>query len=312
MNFALMMLLALCIDLVLGWPNALFVKIGHPVTWIGALIAICERRLNSGSRRARICKGGAAVVIVLLTAGGLALLFQKLLPQNLIGIAIGGIIAWPFSAARSLHEHVAKVAEPLKANDLNGARKAVSMIVGRDPTQLDQAAIARAATESLAENSSDGVIAPLFWGCLLGLPGLVLYKAINTLDSMIGHRSDRYEAFGKVAARLDDIVNWMPARLTGLGFCCVRPVRTIDAFKTMMRDARKHRSPNAGWPETALAAAINRRLSGPRVYETRVSNEPWLNAGAPDPDGSDLDKALALYRRLIALTALILVLIALI
>jgi adenosylcobinamide-phosphate synthase len=183
------------------------------------------------------------------------------------------------------------------------------MIVGRDPSRLDGAGIARAATESLAENASDGVVAPLFWGAVAGLPGIAAYKAINTLDSMIGHRTPRHEAFGWASARIDDVANLIPARLTGLAFAVVSG-RMGAAMACMVRDARRHRSPNAGWPEAAMAGGLGIRLSGPRVYADRVADEPWLNSSAPDPGPGDLGRALALYRRALALCAVLLLVLA--
>lgn len=303
MNFALVMLIALALDWVFGWPDWLFARIGHPVTWIGKIISIFETRLNAGSRMARLVAGGVFSIILIALVSIVALIGQMALPSSLAGAIVAGVLAWPLSAARSLQTHVQRVVDPLGQGDIKGARTAVSMIVGRDPAQLDAAAIARASTESLAENTSDGVVAPLFWGLLFGLPGIAAYKAINTLDSMIGHRSDRYEAFGKLAARLDDVANWVPARLTGLAFCLSRPARLSTAFQVMLRDAGKHRSPNAGWPEAALAGALNRRLSGPRVYGDAVSDEPWVHGTARDPDASDLRSALKLYRRVIVIFA---------
>jgi adenosylcobinamide-phosphate synthase len=176
------------------------------------------------------------------------------------------------------------------------------MIVGRDPARLDAAGLARAALESLAENASDGVVAPLFWGALLGLPGIAAYKAINTLDSMIGHRSPRHAAFGRVAARLDDAANLVPARLTGL-LIALASGRPRAGLRVMARDARHHRSPNAGWPEAAMAGALGVRLSGPRIYAESVADEPLLNAGARDPAPGDVRRGLAVYLRATALAA---------
>jgi len=187
----------------------------------------------------------------------------------------------------------------------------VAMIVGRDPARLDGAGVARAALESLAENSSDGIVAPLFWGAVLGLPGIAAFKAINTLDSMIGHRNARYEHFGKLAARIDDAVNLIPARLTGLVFAAVS-TRPRTALAVMARDASHHRSPNAGWPEAALAGALGVRLSGPRAYGDRVAEEPWVNGAAPDPTPADLSRGLALYlRAMVAVAGLLAILAAL-
>ncbi len=296
MNFAAMILVACLIDAAIGWPDALYRRIGHPVTWIGAVINALERRWNRGGKGQRLGLGAATVVVTLAIAVVPALVVQRALPETWIGILSGGVMCWPLMALRSMHVHVAAVAKPLAQRDVPAARLAVSMIVGRDPALLDEAGIARAALESLAENTSDGIIAPVFWGAVAGLPGLLAYKVINTLDSMIGHRNSRYEYFGKVAARIDDLVNLIPARLTGLLFGLASG-RLRAAVRVMLRDARHHRSLNAGWPEAAMAAALGVRLSGPRVYGDRVANEPWLNAGAPDPDATALTRGLALYRR---------------
>lgn len=291
-----MMALGLVIDAALGWPDGLYRRIGHPVTWIGRAIVALESRWNRGSDHARLLGGALCTLVVVVGAAGPAVLLQAYLPDGAAGIVLGAVLAWPLIAARSLHDHVAAVARPLSAGDLAGARHAVSMIVGRDPARLDAAGVARAAIESLAENTSDGIVAPLFWGALLGLPGIAAYKAINTLDSMIGHRDVRYEHFGKAAARLDDLVNLVPARLTGLAFAMVS-IRPRAAFTLMLRDARKHRSPNAGWPEAAMAGALHIRLSGPRAYGETMNDEPWVNEGAPDPGPLEIARGLALYRR---------------
>ena len=290
------MFLALGLDAWLGWPHRLYRRIGHPVTWIGALIGWCDARWNRGDPAARRRAGIGTVVLVIAASALPAVIIAGLLPAGHAGALLTAILAWPFLAVRSLHDHVAAVADPLARGETDAARAAVAMIVGRDPAQLEQAGIARAAIESLAENTSDGVIAPLFWGVLLGLPGIVAYKAINTMDSMIGHRTLRHTDFGRAAARLDDVANWVPARLTGALFCLVAPAPRAT-FTAMRRDAPHHRSPNAGWPEGAMAAALGVRLSGPRSYAGGISAEPWLNAGAPDPDGSDVQRALRLYRR---------------
>jgi len=303
-SFAAATLVALAIDAALGWPAALYRRVGHPVTWLGRVIAALDARLNRGEQgeTARLRAGAVTVALVVAAAALPALALQAALPAGWLGIALGGVLAWPLVAARSLHAHVAAVARPLQAGDTEGARAAVGMIVGRDPGQLDAAGIARAALESLAENASDGVVAPLFWGALLGLPGIAAYKAINTLDSMIGHRTPRHAAFGRVAARLDDAANLIPARLTGL-LIALASGHPRRALRVMARDARRHRSPNAGWPEAAMAGALGVRLSGPRLYAARVADEPWLNAGAPDPAPDDVRRGLAVYVRAMALAA---------
>jgi adenosylcobinamide-phosphate synthase len=313
MSGASIMLLALVIDAGLGWPSAIHARIGHPVTWVGALIAALDQTFNreDSSEATRRTAGIVVAIIVIAVAAGVGWVCASMLPGGWPGLILAAVLAWPLVAARSMHDHVDAVARPLIAGDLPAARQAVSMIVGRDPSQLDAAGIARAATESLAENTSDGIVAPLFWGVIFGLPGIAAYKAINTLDSMIGHRTIRHEAFGWAAARIDDVANLIPARLTGLLFAVVS-VRPRIALATMWCDARQHRSPNAGWPEAAIAGALGIRLSGPRIYEGRLSQEPWLNAAAPDPSAEDLNRALALYRRAMLVLAAGLALLALV
>lgn len=307
MSWAGALLIGAAIEALLAWPDRLHARIGHPVTWAGALIGALDRRLNDPrqSDALRRALGAGAALGVIGLAAGLGWALQAAVPGGWLGMVLLGVLMWPLVAARSLHDHVAAVARPLAAGDVAGARAAVAMIVGRDPTRLDEAGIARAATESLAENASDGVIAPLFWGLVAGLPGIAAYKAINTLDSMIGHRTPRHEAFGWAAARIDDVANWVPARLTGLMFALASD-RPRAALACMARDARRHRSPNAGWPEAAMAGALGIRLSGPRVYADRVADEPWLNGAAPDPLPDHLREALRIYRRAMALGALLL------
>lgn len=304
MNFAAMMLVAIGLDLAFGWPAWLYARIGHPVTWIGVLIRCLDAQWNHDSSAAarRRLAGVAAALVVIGVVAVLAYGLQWALPAGWLGIILGGVLAWPLVAVRSMYAHVAAVVAPLQAKDLDKARLAVSMIVGRNTAVLDEAGVARAAMESLAENTSDGIVAPLFWGAILGLPGIAAYKAINTLDSMIGHRTPRFEAFGWASARIDDLVNLIPARLTGALFAAVSG-RPKTALKVMWRDAGLHRSPNAGWPEAAMAAGLGVRLSGPRVYADRVAEEPWVNAGAADPTPGDLQRGLALYARAMFLLA---------
>ena len=302
MSLAAMMLVALAIDAAIGWPDRLFRRIGHPVTWMGALIAGLDRRWNRGPPAARRLAGVGCVAAVGLASLVPAAVLQAALPAGWPGILTGGALAWPLVAARARGVHVRAVATPLQQGRIAAAREAGGRIVGRDPARLDRAGIARATLESLAENTSDGIVAPVFWGAVAGLPGIALYKAVNTMDSMIGHRTPRHEDFGKAAARLDDLANLIPARLTGLLFAAVsgRPRR---ALACMLRDARQHRSPNAGWPEAAMAGALDVRLSGPRIYASRVADEPWLNGAAPDPQPETVSQGLALYLRAMVLLA---------
>ncbi len=292
------MALAMAVDGALGWPAGLYARIGHPVTWIGRAITACDRHLNhdTHSPARRRLAGVATLLAVLALASVPAYAISRLLPGGIMGLILNAFLAWPLIAARSLHDHVSAVAAPLIAGDLAGARQAVSMVVGRDPAALDAAGVARAALESLAENTSDGIVAPIFWGVLLGLPGIAAYKAVNTLDSMIGHKTPRFTDFGWASARFDDLVNLAPARLTGLLFAGISG-QWQSSVAAMRADAARHRSPNAGWPEAAMAGALGIRLSGPRLYGGQITQEPWVNGAAPDPAPADLARGLALYRQ---------------
>jgi adenosylcobinamide-phosphate synthase len=292
------MAVAMAVDALVGWPAGLFARIGHPVTWLGALINLLDARCNRNcdAPALRRAAGIAAALLVIALAAGVGLALQLEFSHGWSRVVLVGMMSWPFVALRSLHDHVAAVARPLQAGDIAGARVAVAQIVGRDPAILDEAGIARAAIESLAENASDGIVAPVFWGALFGLPGIIGYKAINTLDSMVGHRTERHEAFGWASARIDDLANVVPARLTGLLFVLFAP-RRLDSMACMIGDARRHRSINAGWPEAAMAGALGVRLSGPRIYHGSIADEPWLNEAARDPRAADIAQALAIYAR---------------
>ncbi|WP_312527975.1 adenosylcobinamide-phosphate synthase CbiB [Paracoccus sp. (in: a-proteobacteria)] len=290
--------IALAIDAAFGWPDALFRRIGHPVTWLGRVITSLDQRFNRGKHR--YYKGLIASLVTISVATIPAIFLSFLLAPLPFGPVILGIMAWPLVASRSLYDHVDRVARPLLADDLPAAKDAVAMIVGRDLDDAPQP-IARAALESLAENASDGVIAPLFWAAVLGLPGIAAYKAINTLDSMIGHLNARHGEFGRFAAKLDDLVNLIPARLTGVLIALA--AGSARSLRVMRRDAQRHRSPNAGWPEAAMAGALGVRLSGPRSYGGQISPEPWLNPQAADPSATDLRFGLVLYRRAVVLMA---------
>ena len=244
----------------------------------------------------------AFLVVAMTTLA--ATMLVRLLPDTILGFLIEALVASSLLATRSLYIHVAAVSRPLHRADLAEARKALSLIVGRNTSDLQESGIATAALESLAENASDGVVAPLFWGVILGLPGLAAYKAINTLDSMIGHKSTRYLDFGRFSAKLDDLVNWIPARLSALliwlGGDRARSIRTLAL------QARHHRSPNAGWPESAMAYALAVRLSGPRVYAEGTSEEPWLNADGASAGAAELQHGLIVYAYAMAWTAVLL------
>ncbi len=299
----LILIIAFGLEAVLAYPAAVFRAIGHPVSWIGALLAFLDSRLNQPQltfvlRRA----GGVVAVMVLLAASlgaGLALEFAaRAIPY--LGFALTVVIAATLIAGGNLDLHVRAVAAALRAEGLLGGRRSIAKIVGRDPDSLDEAAVCRAAIESLAENASDGVTAPALWFLIGGLPGIIAYKAINTADSMIGHRSERYLAFGWAAARLDDLVNLPASRLTGLMFATaaalVPGASASSAWRAYWRDAPLHRSPNAGWPEAAMAGALGLRLAGPRIYGGVSVDDHWMGDGRAGATVQDIDRALTIYR----------------
>lgn len=296
-----LLLLALMLDAVFGEMPWLFRFLTHPVVMIGKAIGFFDRRLNriERSNRSRLIRGGITTVVLVTLAAAVGTAIHW--------VAVTVPFCWFFEllvmtaliAQRSLYDHVARVKIELDQSGLAAGREAVSHIVGRDPNTLDDHGVCRAAIESLAENFSDGVVAPVFWTLLFGLPGLLAYKTINTLDSMIGHKTPRYLYFGRVAARLDDVANWIPARISGailvLAAVIAPGARPLAALRTMFRDAGKHRSPNAGWPEAATAGALDLALAGPRRYPEVVVNDPWVGDGRARATTADIAAALRLY-----------------
>jgi adenosylcobinamide-phosphate synthase len=304
----LILSLALAAEAAFGYPHRLYTWIGHPVTWIGWLIKGLDRVSNRENwsfswRRA----AGILALLILVTVTGLAawMLERLLLPLGTVGVGLLALLSSTLIAQRSLHEHVAAVSKGLREGGLGGGRSAVSMIVGRNPQSLDEAGVSRAAIESLAENFSDGIVAPAFWLGLGGLAGAALYKATNTADSMIGHRTPRHEAFGWAAARFDDLVNLPASRLSALLIVAAaalnRGASPRGAWQAVRRDASYHRSPNAGWPEAAMAGALGLRLAGPRVYGDVRVEDRWMGNGRAEATADDIQRALALYRTACAL-----------
>jgi adenosylcobinamide-phosphate synthase len=271
-------LTALALDAALGWPAWLHARTGHPVGAFARLIAACETRWNRRRRSDAMRRLlGAATVLILAGAAALAGYALEGAIRRLCGSLSWAVIAacaWPGLAQRSLDDHYRPVLAALRGGDLAEARRAVGMIVGRDTADLDHAGVARAAIESLSESFCDGVVAPLFWFLVLGLPGLWACKAINTADSLIGHRDERHGAFGMAAARTDDALNLIPARLSGLLICIAG-----GGWRELWRDHGKHDSPNAGWPEAAMAGALGIRLAGPASYEGHLLDKPWIGRG---------------------------------
>jgi adenosylcobinamide-phosphate synthase len=293
---------ACLIEAAAGYPAPLYRAIGHPVTWMGAWLAWLEARLNrpAFASTLRRAAGVLALALYLLPVAALSWGVTTIAPASFAGFAALALIAASLPAQRSLDAHVRDVAEALERGGLPAGRKAVARIVGRNVEALDEAGVARAALESLAENFSDGIVAPLFWIALGGLTGGALYKAINTADSLIGHKNERYLAFGWAAARLDDLVNLPASRLAALWLviaACLAPgARPTQAWRAIWRDARHHRSPNAGWPEAAMAGALGLRLAGPRVYGETLVEDAFMGDGRREAGAADIRRGLALYR----------------
>lgn len=297
----LILLLALAIDAIAGDPAWLWRAVPHPAALLGRAVGALDRRLNRerASARARRLAGVAAVAALAACAVALGWAITLGLAALPYGWIAEAALLSTLIAQNSLYVHVRAVARGLEHGGLAGGRAAVRHIVGRDPQSLNEAGIGRAAIESLAENFSDGIVAPAFWAALFGLPGALAYKAINTADSMIGHRTPRHEAFGWAAARLDDLMNLVPARLAGwliVGAAGLLPgARARYALRAMLRDAPKHRSPNAGWQEAAFAGALDIALAGPRRYGGITVTDAWMGVGRAAVTPADIHRALRLY-----------------
>lgn len=301
MSSALLLALALCLDALLGEPRWLWQRVMHPAVLMGRAISMLDRHLNRGAMR----RAKGALALGLLMAGGGVLGGGLSLLGPVIEVALAAILL----AQRALVEHVAAVADGLRLSLAQG-RRDVAMIVSRDTRAMDQSAVARAAIESGSENLSDGVVAPAFWFLIAGLPGLIIYKCVNTGDSMIGYKSEKYLEFGWATARMDDLLNLIPARLTALMIALVGGVLT--QWRAIIADAHRHRSPNAGWPEAAMARAIDVALAGPRAYDGVMQPFPWVHApGARSIGPVNIDAAVTMLWRtwavmlgVLALTAL--------
>lgn len=292
---------ALLLERWLGYSPRLVAALGHPVMWFGWVIDYLDTRLNLKTRTdvQRKQAGLVALVLLLLLVFLASVAVQQALRAIPGGFVLEILLATPFLAQKELGRAVEAVALALRTS-LDAGREAVSHIVGRDPQALDEAGVSRAAIETLAESTCDGVVAPWFWLVLLGLPGIALYKAINTADSMIGHLNERYRDYGWAAAKLDDLANWIPARLTAVLItlaCFFTPHASPSrAWGMARRDARKHASPNSGWPEAAFAGALAFKLGGPRSYDGEVVDLPSFGEGKSALVGSDILRALVLYR----------------
>ena len=288
--------IALLLDAIVGYPERLFSAIGHPVILMGRFVSLGDRYLNKPHYdvRTRYLFGCLwfAIMVSTVVLVGIALAWLLTGWWQLLKL----LLVSSLLATKSLRNHVSDVAQALRKG-LSSGRESVGKIVGRDTAEMDRASISRAALESLAENFSDGVVAPAFFYALFGLPGILAYKMANTADSMIGHRNDKYQAFGWASARSDDVLNLVPARLTALLILLAKPNRIGEGVRTVFRDAGKHVSPNAGWPEAALAGVLRVRLGGPRRYQGKMLDGVWLGSGETDIDETTIRMGLAVYNR---------------
>ncbi|MEO6607804.1 MAG: adenosylcobinamide-phosphate synthase CbiB [Aestuariivirga sp.] len=312
-----MLALALVVETFVGYPPFLQNLIGHPVQWMGALISYLDEGFNDegATDSERRMAGVLALVIIVLIPAVAAGLVAWVLSKIPGGYVLNVLFATTLLAQKSLRDHVTTVASTLPRS-LPEARAEVAKIVGRDVANLDQSGVAKAALETLAENTADGIVAPAFWYALLGLPGIVAYKAINTADSMIGHKSEKYLAFGWASARTDDVVNWIPARWTGLLFAAAARLNSRSAakaaLKSMWRDAGKHRSPNAGWPEAAMAGALGLKFGGPRNYHGEVLELPVMGDGRDRLVAPDISAGLQLYEYSLVLLLAVAIILAMV
>ena len=300
--FAYTLTIAFLLDALFGDPKRIYDRVPHPIVLIGRIIERLDQSLNDPASDDATRKISGVLAVLVVVAG--CAFLGWLIGWGIREVPISGnwiveaVLVSSLLAFRDLYNYVLRVAVGLEEN-LESGRAAVKHIVGRDPDTLDEAGVARATIESAAENFSDGFVAPVFFYVLFGLPGIFAYKAINTLDSMIGYKNEKYRAFGWAAARLDDVANWPAARLSGLAFIAasffIHDARAGTAFQAMMRDARNHRSPNAGWPEAAMAGALDLALAGPRIYDGRHVDDAWMGDGRKDASAADIRRALRLY-----------------
>ena len=292
----LILLIALTLDIVIGWPEKIYANIGHPVSWIGKVISYFERSLNKREYPGELRKlfGTLTFFLTVVPITVVAFLIDKMLINFPYGFFIQAILIWPFLATKSLYAHVKDVADALDKKDLIASREALSKIVGRDLTNSDENTICGGAIESLSENTSDGIISPLFWAFLFGLPGIVFYKTVNTLDSMIGYRSDKFLNFGWFSAKVDDFVNWVPARLSSI-LVCFLTLKPIKTFLFSFKNAKASTSPNAGWPQATFAYVLGVSLLGPKRSKGVLIEQPTINIGQPLPGKENLSTALKYY-----------------
>lgn len=302
--------LALAVERLVGYPQFFHKRFGHPVEWYGRLLERLDNKCNTPEKSPgwNRLKGAMSLLALVVLVLAITVPLTGLLRSFEYGAGFEALLAVPMLAQKELKRFVARVADALEVSVVEG-RKAVSHIVGRDTSNLGHSDVARAAIESLAENTSDGIVAPAFWLAVFGLPGIAIYKVINTADSMIGYKSQKYLTFGWAAARLDDLVNLIGARLTGILFAgaasLTNPIAASRALATIWHDAKKHASPNAGWPEAAMAGALSIRLGGPRLYNGHIVDLPWMGDGRKELHADDIHAALRLYNQTLILQIII-------
>ena len=300
-------ILALFIDLLIGWPNKLFITIGHPITWIGKAINFLEKALNK-RQFPMIQKRALGILMIcllnfpILIGATFLMSFLKELPFNII---VQALLIWPLLGVRSLYSHVHAVLLELEKDDLSSARITLSKIVGRDVKNLNEEQICKASIESLSEITSDGVIAPIFWALAFGFPGILFYKIVNTLDSMVGYKNERFQDFGWASARLDDFINLIPARITAI-VIAILTSNPLKAFLFASKNSVASSSPNAGWPQSAMAYALKISLMGQKSFDGLIINQPSINEYAPAPKRQKLREALNFYKKIVILVIVIL------
>jgi len=307
-NILLLLLVGIFLEICLGWPNILLKNIGHPVIWIGSLINLFDIKLNKKAYTYQTRKIFGFVTLIFTTLA--TVFFFKIIAnilQNLFFVEfIYIILIWSLMCSRSLYNHIIQIANDLEKNDVIKAKKSLSKVVGRDTTNLRKKGIIRASLESLSESTSDGIVAPIFWYFLFGIYGLIIFKTINTLDSMIGYKSKKYLAYGYASAKIDDILNIIPSRLTGLIFVILSS-KPKNTFKIMTKNASKSNSPNAGWPESAFAGALSIRLGGPKTYSGISNKNKWLNGECNNPTINDFHEGIKLYLKSVTFIIFIIV-----
>jgi adenosylcobinamide-phosphate synthase len=288
-----LLLIAFFVEVWVGYPAWLLRQVSHPIVWLGRLISALEANLNRGRDSTKFALGGMTLLLVLLMSLATGVLLQQLAASNNVLLTVIGVMTSSMFATRSLWVHIHSIANELSEENLRGARDALSHVVSRDTTNLDESEISSSALESLSENTSDAVTAPLFWCFLFGLPGLLAYKTINTLDSMWGYRNEQFEYFGKCSARMDDLANWIPARITALGIHLAS--RTLHLFPQSSIEAKSHSSPNAGWPEAAMAFGLGVRLGGNFNYGGNKTAHVMFNRESLAPDKVAITRGLRIY-----------------